>query len=89
MKHINIYSYWSELNNQLEAIYSIDYPDSFDIEYEIERHTKKCQMQKWKMVRWIEFSIISKKIMWTSNMKQFRLLDLIVTMVSSISFDKE
>jgi hypothetical protein len=37
MKHINIYSYWSELNNQLEAIYSIDYPDSFDIEHEIEK----------------------------------------------------
>ena len=37
MKHINIYSYWSELNNQLEAIYSIDYEGNFDIKYEIEK----------------------------------------------------
>ena len=37
MKHKNIVSYYSDDNNGLDAIYSIDYPDNIDIGFEIEK----------------------------------------------------
>lgn len=37
MKHKNIVSYYSEDCDRLDAIYSIDYPDNIDIDYELEK----------------------------------------------------
>lgn len=37
MKHKNIVSYYSDDDNGLDAIYSIDYPDDMDIGFEIEK----------------------------------------------------
>lgn len=36
MTHKNIVSYYSNDNNNLDAIYSIDYPSDVDINFEIE-----------------------------------------------------
>ena len=37
MKHKNIVSYYSDDDNGLDAIYSINYPDDMDIGFEIEK----------------------------------------------------
>ena len=34
--HVNIVSYYSDDNNNLDAIYSINYPSDMDINFEIE-----------------------------------------------------
>lgn len=45
MAHKNIASYYSEDEYNLDAIYSIDYPDDIDIGYELEKAFEELMEQ--------------------------------------------
>ena len=45
MQHKNIVSYYSEDDYNLDAIYSVDYPDRMDIGYEIEKAYEELMEQ--------------------------------------------